>query len=314
MGIATPETPAETPPVVEEPVAPASEAPSPEAPPEGAGEGTEAKGGEGFDPSALDADDWDYLLKNAPPEILEASEAVKGQRERDDQRERTRQQEEQTYRDTVAEGMTQLRQTGANAEAWVDWAANELERDTQLLDAFSDPENYDATRVRQIQQGLKEKLSPKTMREAIAAVKAATLVEAESTANMGRLRAIARLSSLGEHMDLTKSPLSKEEQQQVNEARYRDLQRGNPGDEGSMALFAVLMTRHGQSMLEKGKEMGVKDKQAQAALAEKMLNLKQARNGIAPKIDGMPPSSGPLTVEEAQTLPIEELKRRDPAL
>lgn len=235
--------------------------------------------GEGFDPKSLTDDQW---------EVLRANDPQREEQRREDQRTQTREQEMQGYRDAVQEGTRQMVETSRQAQAYVSYAASELERDLQLLDIYGAADTYSPDKLKEVQQKIAGTLNSQTLREALSAVESGALVQADANAALYRTQALANLRDLGEHLDLQKSPLTRDETKLVDDARYRDLQRGRPGFEGSARLFQVLMDRHGKSEYERGKQAGLRDRQARADLADKLKNLTAVKNGAAPRLEGQP--------------------------
>lgn len=287
MGIAQPiveEPVVEAPQPSAEPVAEPVEQPSPEAP-EGAGEGQPAAGGEGFDPSALSDDAWDYLLEHAPKEKLESSEFIRERERRAEQRAETRWREQQEARNSVQQGRDGLIQLADQAEAWVRQVATELTNDYQLLDAFSDPERYDPEKVRQVAAQIKQKVDGPTLQQALSVIQAGAVQKAEIAAGQFRITALAEA---GRDLLNEKAPLTEDDQKRLADARYRDAQTGQIGYHTSAEIVKILLERKDQEAYQRGLQKGLKDKQAQAELLEKAANLTAVRNGVAPKIDGAP--------------------------
>ena len=102
--------------------------------------------------------------------------------------------------------------------------------------------------------------------------------------------------------------MTAEEQTLFDEARTHDAKNGTAMAQGLLLDLIV-----GKAVL-KGRELerGEIDKQSVAdeKLMQRLEGWQKAKGGIAPPVAGSPSTSGPLTIEEAQTLSIEELKRR----
>lgn len=275
--------------VAEETAAPAEaiaapdEAPSPEAG-EAVQVDAQAEGDVGAEPdageddpfAALTSDEVDAILSRRP-DLLEASAVVKEQQRRAEQRARTQLQEERQNRQQQDEGMGQLIAEGQQAAAWLESAMRAIDADLHDLDRWTDEETYDPQRSKQVREQLRQKLNPDYVLGALGAARAGALAEAASIFKQMDLAHVTK------HADLIKEfPFTPEEDVAFQKARYGDARTGKR--DAFDLLVSTLIERAEKRGEAKGFQKGIKDKAAQAAVAEQIAKIKSIKNGAAPHL------------------------------
>lgn len=296
------EAPAESEGSVAEPVS----TESPEAAPEAAGDAEAQDEGTEDQLVALLADltpaQFDALAQKLPKETLDSSTFIQEQQRRGEQRARTREQEQEEGRKAREDAYSELISHGKRAESVLDETLESLAPQFRRLEAALDPDFPDAVAAKAAMQTIRDAMPADAVRGVLAAVKAG------ATAEAGRLLSSEIRQHVVKHADLI-GTLTEAEQAKLEKAGYEDSRKGTASLTG--LLIDILVERATAKGESAGIDKGKKDKATTAELLDKIKQVQQIKNGAAPAVAGSPAvSSGPLTLEEAKTLPIEELKRR----
>ena len=290
------EAPAEAP--VEAPVV---EAPpeSPEAAPveEAAGETVEAEA-EGTQVDlggllkSLTAAEFDALVKEADPDVLENSSFVAEQRRRGEQRAMTREKEQEQARTTQQDAYSGLINVGREAEDALEEALDTASTLYRRLDRLAADDMADPADVRKTTQQLAALLPADGVRGAVGAIRASALAEA------ARIQVAEVKGHIRQHADLL-GQLSEDEQKELEGLAYDDARTGKASSIGR--LIDILTDRAYEKGKVEGEERGANSKAATADLLEKAKNIARVKAGAAPLTpEGGAPSGNTLEAWETR--------------
>ena len=285
MAGAPTEAPAAEPEVVE-PVAPVAEPTEPASPepqeetPEGEGAVT---GQEGEGPSLADAlkditgDELDALVRALPEETRKSSAFLREVERRGEDRGRVRRTEEDQARQTVRDSFQEIVETGDLAERqlgqYMTAASEELDRLERMT---ADPDYLDPEKLKKtagqlanaVRLNLPSFVEPIRMAE---------------RAKAGQQQRADVLRVLNEYAP-TVGKITDEEFEPISKALYDDARSGKA--RGTELMMRLIADRHYQKGLAEGREKGLKDKQSDQALLDKVKDIQSLKNGTAPDLRG----------------------------
>lgn len=299
------EAPVAEAPVVESEAPPAAEPVAP-ASPEGDQPAPEP-GNEEKEPSLLDVASDPELLRKAIEAGVKPEEIHRAIREqaqpdtaeeirREADRIRTQEREAEEAIRTREEAFTAHDQTGRRNARWLlDQAAMvDSDPDTAvaaLFDKITDAEGRQRTKF--------------------SAALDSVYAGAIASTTLGMERAINALLE-GEHKEALDA-LPADKKAELKKARYEFATKGSPEALLRIAFDAVATHKAAEAEV-KGEKKGEENAEATKASLELMKKLRDGGVFVTPRVSGgVPQKTGPLTLEEAQTLPIDELIQRTKA-
>ena len=288
------EVPAESPQeAVAEPAAPAS----PEAEGAPAPETGDVTGETDEGPSlvealkGLTAAELDNLVESLPEETRKESSFLRELERRAEQRGTTRRQEEEQARAASQDGLQQLEQLADQAEQWLHQSIAEPAWELEKLQKMAaDPDFLDPQKFKQTVDNL-------TSLMAVNVQSATGPIRAGERAKAARQQRAEVVQFLQQEQEVF-GALSDEEYDKLTKASYRDAQRG--GAQMTQEFMRIYGQRLYQKGLTEGREKGLKDKQAQAEIIDKIKQVQAVKNGTAPRVNGSKSAADLDTSKEAR--------------
>lgn len=225
-------------------------------------------------------EEFEQLLKHAPPEVRE--KALFQDLRSAEQRGETRAREELQNRSQMKTAYDEGIAASYQAEQWLQGATNYGAQASQALQQALEFDNTDEAKKHM--QALRQSLDPQTVQQATAAIRTGALLEASQihTAQLNQM--------ILQHGDLFSGDLAftEDETKGLNKLAYED---GRTGTTRAVhTLIEMMVARAEQRGVSKGRQLGLKDKEVTAKLAERVENIQKARNGAPVSVNGKQPA------------------------